>query len=62
MKEYKCKKCGGTISQYYEGYMIGAVRETRKKENYLCLNCWEIYKNVRIEEIADMKEVQECLD
>ena len=55
MKGYKCKKCGGSIVQLTENNYMILVKETCKKENYICVKCLEIYKNVRIEEIAEYK-------
>lgn len=56
MKEYKCKKCGGTLVQQYFNLFLGPVKLTGKRENYMCLNCGRIYNDSIIEEIADMNE------
>ena len=58
LKGYKCKKCGGNIAQLTESNHVIFVKETGKKENYVCFNCWKIYKNVRIEEIADIEVIE----
>ena len=50
MKEYKCKKCSGKIIQfYYVNKSLGSL-VNYGEQNYMCLNCGEIYRDVKIEE------------
>ena len=49
---WKCNKCGGTIAQYHNIFYLGAIKNTGKRENYMCLNCGEIYKSALLKEIA----------
>ena len=58
MKGYKCKKCGGKIIQfYYVNKSLGNL-VSYGEQNYMCLNCGEIYNNVKIEEIADITDIE----
>ena len=49
------KKCGGEIIRFY--YMDGYLKNETNymRTNCMCLKCGEIYRDVKIEEMAEYK-------